>query len=80
MFLRSPLAAWFHIKLPSKRTKCSLSQPNFSKFRGEDAPGPPKNLRHRRTRDHAFHALIQPPPAPIQNPAYGPDRYVHRGR
>ena len=32
MFLRSPLAAWFHIKLPSKRTKCTLRQPNFSKF------------------------------------------------
>ena len=42
MFLRSPLAAWFHIKLPLKWTKCSLRQPNlFFKFSGEDAPGPP---------------------------------------
>ena len=29
---RSILAAWFHIKLPSKRTKCGLEQFNFSKI------------------------------------------------
>ena len=32
MFLRSSLAPWFQIKLPSKYTKFDLEQPNLSKF------------------------------------------------
>ena len=40
-FLSSLLAACFHIILPSKRTKCSLRQPNFQNF--------PRGSRFRRS-------------------------------
>ena len=59
------MAACFHIILPSKRTKCSLRQPNFQNF-----PGHP--LEARASGSRLVLLLVGPHP-PAKEPAYGPE-------
>ena len=70
-FLPSLLAALFSVKLPSKRTKCSLKQSKFLKFFCGRIPLDPS------TRSRLRHSLISPHGAnthlPILNPGYGPE-------
>ena len=69
--LLSPLYGLFPNKQSSKRTKCSLRLPIFSKFSGGEYPQTPVRARACGTRHFAPEALIRTPTS--KNPGYGPE-------